>query len=103
MVRSPLVWLGEPDPVASMMRFGTTTPRSPSSRCRLVAWIKNLAVDPHSASLHRSSGRLSACLNSDLNPRSTCSGLETKRASISSERLGRWLRKVEGKIVNGLH
>ncbi len=105
-VRSPLVWLGRADPVASMASLRSLDPTRQARTAVFTAWADELGV-----------GR--ACLTPDLIERANDQGpsgdylrprlrdalLEIARSrvgTIDAKRLGRWLAKTESNIAAGL-
>jgi hypothetical protein len=106
MVRSPLVWLGEADPVGSMDSARDEDPELGAIRELFELWTEHLALNER-----YTTGRLIevACeppAAGDFNQQ-PFKELLFRMASnrdgtgISSERLGWWLRGISGRIVAG--
>jgi hypothetical protein len=109
MVRSPLVWLGEPDPIASMDAAREEDEELSSIREYFDLW-ENYDLD---FDTDYTSGRIVEvpCMRMnggsrlDFNPRTFEQFLlrvaADKNGNISAQRLGWWMRKVSGRIVAG--
>jgi putative DNA primase/helicase len=105
MVRSPLVWLGEPDPVASMETVRGEDPELADIREFFELWLAyELDLDtPYTTS------RIIeiACVPTqmgDFNPRyfeRFLLQVAGDKGAVSAKRLGKWLRHVSGRIVHG--
>jgi hypothetical protein len=107
MVRSPLIWLGEPDPVASMEGSRDEDEELGNIREFFVLWLDHgLALNtPYlTADIIEE-----ACITpppSYYGPQPFKQLLLRIAASkadpntVSAERLGRWLRKISGRIVS---
>ena len=109
MVRSPLVWLGEPDPIASMDAARGEDP--------VLTEIRELfdfgSITASISSCRTSALELSrlACMRMgggsvlDFNPPAFEEFLRRvagdKNGKISPKRLGLWLRKISGRVVDG--
>jgi hypothetical protein len=108
MVRSPLVWLGEPDPVASIDASRAEDPEL-SNICEFfdlwLAYEIGLDTPYTTADLIEFACRPQAPNN--YNPPVFKLFLLRVAASkgdagvISPDRLGWWLRKISGRVVNG--
>jgi len=107
MVRSPLIWLGEPDPVASMEGSRDEDEELINIREFFVLWLDHgLALD---APYLTADIIEEACVAPPPNyygPQPFKQLLLRIAASkadpntVSAERLGRWLRKISGRIVS---
>jgi len=101
MVRSPLLWLGEPDPVASVDTSQAEDPELAELRELLEWWLGNLKLDEDYLS-----ARLVEIANEPpvgFNP-SPLKDLflriaADKNAEVSTKRLGEWLRQHGGRVV----
>jgi putative DNA primase/helicase len=109
MVRGPLMWLGEPDPVASMEEMREEDAELTNIREFFVLWPAYMKMSTPLASCVYTVARMIeiAC---DRKP-GDFNTLDLKlfflriaqtRGEISPERLGRWLRRISGRIVDGL-
>jgi hypothetical protein len=109
MVRSPLIWLGEPDPIGSMDAAREEDEELSSIREYFDLW-ENYDLD---IGMDYTSSRIieAACMRMDgggqldLNPRTFEQFLlrmaADKNGKISASRLGLWMRKISGRIVAG--
>jgi hypothetical protein len=105
MVRAPLVWLGEADPVASMGAARERDTELADIRELFTLWQQHLAGQ--------------ACTAFELVEAASDKGVVTNelklpefydlllriagnRGLVSTRRLGAWLRKIEGRVVGGL-
>ena len=97
-VREPLVWLGHADPCDTIDKVRNSDPQRDDLNAVVMQWQTNLGLDQaftvqeiirravnviefHAALLNVAAGR---------------------SGHVSNDRLGRWFKKVQGKIVNGL-
>jgi putative DNA primase/helicase len=106
MVRSPLVWLGERDPVESVEKIRREDPELNDIREFFAMWLNydlGLDTDYMAARLIEL-----ACIPpapNDYNPPSMKLLLlrlaGDKTGEISAHRLGLWLRKISGRVVDG--
>jgi hypothetical protein len=107
MVRSPLVWLGELDPVASMDAAREEDEEVSSIREYFDLWENyNLDFDTDCTSSHIievARMRMGDGNQLDLNPRTFEQFLlrmaADKNGNISAARLGLWMRKISGRVV----
>jgi hypothetical protein len=107
MVRSPLVWLGEADPIASMDSAREEDPELTDIREFFGLW---LAYDLGLKTPY-TTGRIIeiACTPqaaNDFNPPAFKQFLLRVAAgkdgqTVSAERLGWWLRRISGRVVGG--
>jgi hypothetical protein len=111
MVRSPLVWLGEPDPIISIDVARKEDPVLAAIRELFRFWLDyGLSLDPDercisSYVIEVACRRMDSGSTLDLNPRPFEEFLrgvaEAKGEKISPVRLGIWLRKISGRVVDG--
>jgi putative DNA primase/helicase len=108
MVRSPLVWLGEPDPVASLEASREEDPVLSNIREFFALWsihmrldydytttrIAEIAVEDRSAPNNFNPPDLENFLLKVAAERG-------RPGVISSDRLGRWLTSISGRVVDG--
>jgi hypothetical protein len=109
MVRSPLVWLGEPDPVASMDAAREEDEELSSIHEYFDLW-ENYSLDfdtdyTSSRVVEVASMRMDSGNQLDLNPHTFEQFLlrvaADKNGNISAQRLGWWMRKISGRVVAG--
>jgi hypothetical protein len=98
-VREPLLWLGEPDPCDTVAKVRANDPMRDELGAVLLQWKEHLGV--HSAYT------VQAVIERAVNFPTFYTALMNVAASraggtVSNDRLGRWLKRVQGKIVNGL-
>jgi putative DNA primase/helicase len=109
MVRSPLVWLGEPDPIVSIDAARAEDEELSSIREYFDLWENyGLDIDVDHTSNHvveAARMRMDANGQLDLNPRTFEQFLfrvaADKNGNISAIRLGLWMRKISGRVVGG--
>jgi putative DNA primase/helicase len=105
MVRSPLVWLGLPDPVASMEFSREDDPELADIRELFGLWIDYLDLDQHYAASQIIEIACQLPSLTDFNRQPFKELLlrivADRNGGVSSQRLGTWLRKVSGRVVNG--
>ena len=107
MVRSPLVWLGEPDPIASMDAAREEDPELTNVREFFCLWITyDLGLDtPHATRriIDIAEGVGTSGFATDDLKTLLLRVAEARRkpATISHDRLGWWLRKISGRVVDG--
>jgi hypothetical protein len=104
MVRSPLVWLGQPDPVVSMESAREEEPGLADIRELFSLWRDYLSLDDD-----YTVGKIIevACATpapNDFNPqpfRDLLLRVANDKGVVSVKRLGWWLRGISGRIVDG--
>jgi hypothetical protein len=101
MVRSPLVWLHEPDPVASVDATHTEDPELAELREWVVLWLAEFKPDePYSsASFVGAASVAPAGFNSNPLKQFLLRVAGDKDGNISTKRLGEWLRRNSGRVV----
>src|SRR5262249_49328579 len=98
-VREPLIWLGEADPCDTVAKVRTNDPMRDDLTTVLLQWKENLGVN----SAHTVQQVVGRAVNAPsfytalLNVAANKTG-----GTVSNERLGRWLKRVQDKIVSGL-
>jgi RepB DNA-primase N-terminal domain len=105
MVRSPLIWLGEPDPVSSMEAAREEDPELSDIREFFDLWLAyELDLDtPYTTSRIIEIACAPPAPN-DLNPRffeQFLLRIAADKGGVSAQRLGMWLRKISGRVVAG--
>ena len=98
-IRDALIWLGSPDPVASQNVLRTND-RSLEAQSRLISWLwTNFEGTPFRvrevAEILRNSS------NGDAEDVMADAGV-VRNGAFDNARMGRLLRKLEGKIISGL-
>jgi hypothetical protein len=106
MVRSPLVWLGEPDPIASTEEARSEDPELSAIRELFDLWVDyGLALDEPYTTARILEIACAPPASNDFNPRPFEQLLQRvaseKGGGISALRLGWWLRKISGRVVAG--
>jgi hypothetical protein len=105
MVRSPLIWLGETDPVASMDTIRAEDPELADIREFFELWLAyGLDLDtPYTTSRIIEIACAPPAPN-DFNPplfRELLLRVAGEKEGVSARRLGMWLRKISGRVVGG--
>ncbi len=99
-VRNTLQWLGCADPCNSMERLYEGDPARESHEVMIVTWRDQLGI---SAEFHAQQLIERSVLNQDLRLALLAVAQEANtNGIISAKRLGHWLKKVDGKICQGL-
>jgi putative DNA primase/helicase len=101
VVRSPLVWLGEPDPVASVDATLIEDPELADIRELFDRWLDELRLDmAHmSASIIEAWSAAPVGFNSNPAKEFLLRVAVDKNGDISAKRLGEWLRRISGRVV----
>jgi hypothetical protein len=97
-IREPLIWLGRDDPCQSVATVQDNDPTRGALAGVLEQWEKVLGVNTRRTQQQVINAAL---VNSDFHAALVLVAGNQSGILVSNERLGRWLRKVEGKIVNG--
>ena len=105
MVRSPLVWLGEPDPVESTDSARAEDPELASIRELFSLWPDYLDLDRPYTTSRIVEVACEAPAPDDFN-RQPLKALLLQVAGdrgggVSTNRLGWWLRRISGRVVDG--
>jgi hypothetical protein len=107
MVRGPLIWLGEPDPVESMKAIRQEDPELSDIREFFDLWLAyELDFDVPYTTSRIIDIACAAQAPNDFNPRFFEQFLLRAAADkggtrVSGQRLGMWLRKISGRVVAG--
>ena len=96
MVRDPLVWLGMDDPVSTREKILRSDPERELLKDILGLWFDLFGTLPLTTAALITEARKKATLEETLSP--ICMD---HAGGLNSRRLGRWLGKHEGRIVNG--
>ena len=109
MVRSPLMWLGEPDPVASMEEIREEDVELTNIREFFSLWPAYMMVGaPHAYTVARMIEFACERKPGDFNSLDLklfflkVAAMRGRESEISPERLGQWLKRISGRIVGGL-
>jgi putative DNA primase/helicase len=98
-VREPLIWLGEVDPCETVMKVRENDPQRDWLMAVIMQWKENLILDD-AYTVQNVIGR--AINVPSFHSALSAVAIAKTGGMISNERLGRWLKRVEGKIVCGL-
>jgi hypothetical protein len=106
MVRSPLIWLGQPDPVESMNTARAEDPELSDIRELFTWWSDELNLDERYTTARIIEVACEPAGGSDYNRQPFKELLlrvagERNGKEISPRRLGWWLRKISGRIEAG--
>ena len=98
-IRAPLVWLGRPDPTASQKEAREGDIEGMLRRAVISEWRDRLGTETYFTTKELI-GR--AQLVEDFHSALMAVAPDRSGRMVSSERLGRWLHKNQGKIVGGV-
>jgi putative DNA primase/helicase len=98
-VREPLVWLGCSDPCESVAKVRSNDPEREALQAVITQWKENLGVNTKYL--------IKDVIDRAVNVGNFYTALLNVAASrtgglVSNDRLGRWLKRMQGKMVNGL-
>jgi hypothetical protein len=103
MVRSPLVWLGEADPVASVDWIRAEDPELSTIREFFDLWLAyDLGLDVPYTTARIIEKACAPSAPGDFNPpafRELLQRIAGDKEGVSAKRLGWWLRKISGRVV----
>jgi len=99
-VRQPLLWLGQPDPASSVFEQLAQDPDRETLGRLLHAWRKAFGDAPTMIRDAVSRSELYNTTNVDL--REALREVAEERGEINRRRLGRWIARHQGRIVDGL-
>jgi hypothetical protein len=98
-VREPLIWLGCADPCETVAKVREDDPRRTALLTVVVQWKEALGI----GSVHTVRKIIDAAVNRpDFHNALLTAAAARSGNVVSNDRLGRWLKANEGKIVNGL-
>jgi hypothetical protein len=97
-VREALVWLDHADPCDTISKIRSNDPRQEALTAVLAQWCKNLGTQ-QSFTVQEIIGRAVNVANFHAALLNVAAG---RSGHVSNERLGRWLKRVQGKIANNL-
>ena len=97
-VREPLIWLGEADPCDTVAKVRENDPQRDWLMTVVMQWKANLVLDQ--------TYTVQNVIERAVNVPSFYNALFAVAASrtggaVSNEKLGRWLKRIEGKIIHG--
>jgi hypothetical protein len=98
-IREPLLWLGQADPCVTVSKVRENDPERDRLQTVLLQWQEHLGLH-NKYTIQQVIGRavnVSTFYTALLNVAANNSG-----SVVSNDRLGRWLKRVQRKIVNGL-
>ena len=99
-VRQPLLWLGQPDPATSVFEQLAQDPDRETLGRLLHAWRKVFADGP--AMVREVIDKSSATFTGDFDLIEVLREIAEERGEINRRRLGRWIARHQGRIVDGL-
>lgn len=102
-VRAPLIWLGAADPVASMEKAREDDPELSSIRELFSNWREHLFENESYTTariIEKACSRNSFGEFERVEFRDTLLRVAGEGGAVSSRRLGRWLSRIKGRIVN---
>jgi putative DNA primase/helicase len=102
MVRSPLIWLGEPDPVASVDTSQAEDPELAELRELLEWWRDTLNLEPElylSARIVEIGNEVPVGFNTNPLKDLLLRIAGDRNGKVSAKRLGEWLRRHSGRVV----
>jgi hypothetical protein len=98
-IREPLVWLGQVDPNETLLDVRKSDPRRDELIAVLMQWELGLGVNRK----HTVQDVIGRAMNASSFHAALVSVAGARSGqSVSNALLGRWLKRVEGKIANGL-
>jgi hypothetical protein len=103
MARSPLVWLGQPDPVAAMNSAREEDPELGDIRELFALWLDYLQLDQPYTTARIIEIACESALN-DYNRlpfKELLVRVAGEKGGISAKRAGWWLRKISGRVIDG--
>jgi hypothetical protein len=96
-IREPLVWLGQGDPCDTVIRVRNSDPARNELQAVVTQWERYLSPEK-AYTVQEVIGRAIG----EVDFQTALVNVAVGRAGlVSNDRLGRWLKRVEGKIVNG--
>ncbi len=104
-VRSPLVWLGRADPVETMDKARAEDPVISTLSGILTSWHGALGSAPRTAGEVKDTADLRDAFGGSINgplKEALVEVADDKRGGIDAKRLGRFLARYQGRIVDGL-
>jgi hypothetical protein len=99
-VRDPLMWLGCPDPCETMAKIKSDDPIRSALAVVLAQWLENLGIGV-AYTVQRVITEASGITEFHI-ALLTVGASKPGSTLISNVKLGRWLKRVEGRIIDGL-
>jgi hypothetical protein len=96
--RQPLLWLGLPDPTASVFEAMAEDPDRDTLARLLVAWESRFGKAP---TMVRDAVKQSSFYSSDDDLSEVLRDIADERGEINRRKLGWWIRRHEGRVVDG--
>jgi hypothetical protein len=98
-IRGPLSWLGRADPCDTALKVRDRDPKRAALNAVLVQWREHIGIGrPYTVQQV-----INAAVNVvDFHAALLSVAVAGNSSMVSNERLGRWFKKVEGQIVEGL-
>jgi hypothetical protein len=97
-IREPLAWLGQADPCDTIIKVRDSDPMRSALNSVLLQWKAHLGVAPYTVQ-----SVISYAVNVVHFQTALVAVAGNRSGSlVSNDRLGRWLSKVEGRVLNGL-
>ena len=98
-IRTPLMWLGRADPCTTMAKIKDEDPERTALDTVLVQWEENLKIGGRHT--------IQEVINCAVNAAEFHTALFNVAGNrsgnfVNNRRFGRWLKRIEGRIVNGL-
>jgi hypothetical protein len=98
-IRAPLLWLGQADPCDTVRKVKEEDPRMLALATVVAQWKDKIGIGEKKT--------VQEVINHAINANDfhvALLNVASSRSSnvVSNDRLGRWLKKVEGRVVNGL-
>jgi hypothetical protein len=97
-IREPLVWLGMADPCESIANVRSNDPERDALGTVILQWQEHLGV----GNKHTIQEVIERAVNITTFQTALINVAASRAGFVSNDRLGRWLKRVQGKIVNGL-
>jgi hypothetical protein len=104
MVRSPLIWLGQSDPIESMESAREEEPELVDIRELFGPWLNYLELDHDYTTGQVIETACAMPAPDDFNPqpfKDLLVRVAGEKGSVSTKRLGWWLRGISGRVVGG--
>ena len=99
-VRNALLWLGRADPCETIPKVRSIDPYRAALGTVLAQWQTNLGLE----GVFTLPQILEVAVNSaDFHNALLAVAADKSSRRVSNERFGRWLKKIEGQIINGLY
>jgi len=100
LCRQPLLWLGCADPTDSIFEAMSEDPDRETLEHLLHAWYSVFGKAP--TMVRDAVKQASSCLDDHVELREVIHDIADERGDINRRKLGRWIKRHEGRIVDGL-